>query len=413
MEGKIQNAASEWDGLNQLLQYNTTMAEETNQLTKKLREEQRKEFLNLKQTCEKRHSDHQDVWDMLRENQRLLRESSIRCERERREADARYERERQEAAKRNEEYELKRKVEEEEYERKRKAEEEECKRERREADARYERERQEAAKRNEEYERKRKEEEEEYKRERREADARYERERQEAAKRNEEYERKRKAEEEEYERKRKEEEEEYERKKKAEEEEYERKMKEADERHERFWQKFDERMDRMHEEAERQNRELREQMKVTDMKIQEISRRFTSTTGHIIEGLMSSAAMDMFQKAGFDVYNKAKNLRHKNKRLNAEMEIDVLLTGDTTAVVIEVKASCDRKDVDHVLKQMERFRLLYPEYHDKEVVVAIAGINYEMDADTYAHEKKLLVVRADSRNVFKIDPYDMDMLQRF
>ena len=303
---------------------------------------------------------------MLRENQRLLRESSIRCERERREADARYERERQEAAKRNEEYELKRKVEEEEYERKRKAEEEE------------------------------------YKRERREADARYERERQEAAKRNEEYERKRKAEEEEYERK-----------KKAEEEEYERKMKEADERHERFWQKFDERMDRMHEEAERQNRELREQMKVTDMKIQEISRRFTSTTGHIIEGLMSSAAMDMFQKAGFDVYNKAKNLRHKNKRLNAEMEIDVLLTGDTTAVVIEVKASCDRKDVDHVLKQMERFRLLYPEYHDKEVVVAIAGINYEMDADTYAHEKKLLVVRADSRNVFKIDPYDMDMLQRF
>ena len=319
MEGKIQNAASEWDGLNQLLQYNTTMAEETNQLTKKLREEQRKEFLNLKQTCEKRHSDHQDVWDMLRENQRLLRESSIRCERERREADARYERERQEAAKRNEEYERKRKAEEEEYERK----------------------------------------------------------------------------------------------KKAEEEEYERKMKEADERHERFWQKFDERMDRMHEEAERQNRELREQMKVTDMKIQEISRRFTSTTGHIIEGLMSSAAMDMFQKAGFDVYNKAKNLRHKNKRLNAEMEIDVLLTGDTTAVVIEVKASCDRKDVDHVLKQMERFRLLYPEYHDKEVVVAIAGINYEMDADTYAHEKKLLVVRADSRNVFKIDPYDMDMLQRF
>ncbi len=377
MEGKIQNAASEWDGLNQLLQYNTTMAEETNQLTKKLREEQRKEFLNLKQTCEKRHSDHQDVWDMLRENQRLLRESSIRCERERREADARYERERQEAAKRNEEYELKRKVEEEEYERKRKAEEEE------------------------------------YKRERREADARYERERQEAAKRNEEYERKRKAEEEEYERKRKEEEEEYERKKKAEEEEYERKMKEADERHERFWQKFDERMDRMHEEAEKQNRELREQMKVTDMKIQEMSRRFFSTTGHIIEGLMSSASMEMFQKAGFDVYNKAKNLHHKNKSLNAEMEIDVLLSGDTTAVVIEVKASCDRKDVDHVLKQMERFRLLYPEYHDKEVVVAIAAINYELDADIYAHEKNLVVVRADSRNVFMIDPYDMDVLKRF
>jgi len=333
MEGKIQNAASEWDGLNQLLQYNTEMTEETNQLTRMLREEQRKEFLNLKQTCEKRHSDHQDVWDMLHENQRLLRESSIKREREWKEADARRERER------------------------------------REAEARYERERQEAAKRNEEYERKKQEEEEKYRRERQEADARYERERQEAAKRNEEYERKR--------------------------------------------QEFDKEMERMRQEAEKQNRELREQMKVTDMKIQEMSRRFFSTTGHLIEGLMSSASMEMFQKAGFDVYNKAKNLHHKNKSLNAEMEIDVLLTGDTTAVVIEVKASCDRKDVDHVLKQMERFRLLYPEYHDKEVVVAIAAINYELDADIYAHEKNLVVVRADSRNVFMIDPYDMDVLQRF
>ena len=297
MEGKIQNAASEWDGLNQLLQYNTDMTEKTNQLTKMLREEQRKEFLNLKQTCEKRHSDHQDVWDMLRENQRLLRESSIRREREWKEADARYERERQEAAKRNEEY-----------------------------------------------ERKKQEEEEKYKRER---------------------------------------------------------------------QEFNKEMERMHQEAEKQNRELREQMKVTDMKIQEMSRRFFSTTGHIIEGLMSSASMEMFQKAGFDVYNKAKNLHHKNKSLNAEMEIDVLLSGDTTAVVIEVKASCDRKDVDHVLKQMERFRLLYPEYHDKEVVVAIAAINYELDADIYAHEKNLVVVRAESRNVFLIDPYDMAVLQRF
>ncbi|MCR4737251.1 MAG: hypothetical protein K5846_03735 [Bacteroidales bacterium] len=357
------------------------MTEETNQLTKKLREEQRKEFLNLKQTCEKKHSDHQDVWDMLRENQRLLRESSIRYERERREADER-------EAKRDEKYRREQQEADKKY-----------RREQQEADKKYRRKQQEADKRNEEYERKRKAEEEEYERKRK------------AEK--EEYERERKAEKEKYERERKAEEEEYERKRKAEKEEYERKQQEADERHERFWQKFEKKMDRMHEEAEKQNRELREQMKVTDMKIQEISRRFTSTTGHIIEGLMSSASMEMFQKAGFDVYNKAKNLHHKNKSLNAEMEIDVLLTGDTTAVVIEVKASCDRKDVDHVLKQMGKFRLLYPEYHDKEVVVAIAAINYELDADIYAHEKKLVVVRADSRNVFKIDPYNMDILQRF
>jgi hypothetical protein len=353
MEGKMQNAASEWGALNQLLQHNTNMTEETNQLTKKLREEQRKDFLELKQTCEKKQSDHQDVWDMLRENQRFLREWSTVHKRERQEAYEKDKRERQEA------YEKDKRERQEAYER--------DKRERQEAYEREKRERQEA--------------EEKFKREREESDKRFKRKQQESDKR------------------------------------FKRKQRELDKKYKRERQeeekKFYEEVNQMRREWMERNEALNEQMKVTDMKIQEMSRRFSSTTGHIIEGLMSSAAMEMFQKAGFDVYNKAKNLHHKNKSLNAEMEVDVLLTGDTTAVVIEVKASCDRKDVDHVLKQMEKFRLLYPEYHDKEVVVAIAAINYELDADIYAHEKKLMVVRADSRNVFTIDSYDMDVLQRF
>ena len=128
---------------------------------------------------------------------------------------------------------------------------------------------------------------------------------------------------------------------------------------------------------------------------------------------MSSNSMEMFQNAGYEVWNKCKNVRRKISNPLQEMEVDVLLDGDTTAIVIEVKANCDPKDIDHLLLQMEKFRTLFPALAEKTVFLAIAAINYDYDADHYAHEKGLIVVRANSENIFSIDDCNQDSLQRF
>ena len=154
-------------------------------------------------------------------------------------------------------------------------------------------------------------------------------------------------------------------------------------------------------------------MKKADKKIRELETKFFSTTGHIIEGLMSSSSMEMFQNAGYEVWNKCKNVRRKISNPLQEMEVDVLLDGDTTAIVIEVKANCDPKDIDHLLLQMEKFRTLFPALAGKTVFLAIAAINYDYDADHYAHEKGLIVVRSNSENIFSIDDCNQDTLQRF
>ena len=171
--------------------------------------------------------------------------------------------------------------------------------------------------------------------------------------------------------------------------------------------------DRRMKETDRRIKETGLQMKETDRKIKELSTRFGSTTGHIIEGLMAPAAFKMLHDAGFNVNRCYKNLKRKSKDPEMAMEIDELLLDDTLAIAVEVKASCDRKDIDDFLKRMERFKTLYPENRDKDVYVAIAAINFERNADVYAHEQGLLVIRVTDYELFSLDSFAEDTLRKY
>lgn len=171
--------------------------------------------------------------------------------------------------------------------------------------------------------------------------------------------------------------------------------------------------DRMQRETDRIQRETAQQMKETDKKIKEITTRFSSTTGHIIEGLMSSSAIKIYEDAGIKIDSLCKNFKRKSQSLNLAMEMDVVLFNDTQVIVEEVKASCDRKDVDEFFHKMEKFKLLYNEYADKEVFGTIAAVNYEYDADKYARDLGLFVIRVSSDDIFSLDPFEMEKLKRF
>ncbi|MBR0304556.1 MAG: hypothetical protein IJQ94_02800 [Bacteroidales bacterium] len=156
-------------------------------------------------------------------------------------------------------------------------------------------------------------------------------------------------------------------------------------------------------------------MKETDRKIKEISTRFNSTIGNIMEGLMSPSSFKIFKKAGFHINRCLRNVKRKNKEPLLAMELDALMIGDTEIIALEVKSSCDCQDIDKFLFHMERFRTLFPEY-DKlnlNVYVAIASLNYENEADLYAQKQGLLVIRVSEEEIFTLDPFDNQNLRIF
>lgn len=176
------------------------------------------------------------------------------------------------------------------------------------------------------------------------------------------------------------------------------------------------------QENERLIKELRENGKEIDRRMEESDRklkdridklttRFTSQSGHILEGLMEPSAMKMFQDKGYNIDRCWKNFKRHVKDIGKKLGVDLLLLDDEIAIIVEVKINCTKQDIDHFINQMQSFKEICPEYADKEIMLAIAAINYDRDADKYAHEQGLFVIRVYDDRIFALDPNDGDTMK--
>ena len=167
------------------------------------------------------------------------------------------------------------------------------------------------------------------------------------------------------------------------------------------------------EDLEESSRKFDEINAKTNAAITRISTEFLGVTGHIVEGLASSAVDEVFKVAGLPLLHFGKNIKPKQPEANSQMEVDVMLGNDRFTVPVEVKANFTKKKVKRFLHKMEMFRPLFPEYCDRDVLAAVCAINYENGADQLAHDEGLLVIRVNSDNVFSLDPFDEEKLRRF
>ena len=196
---------------------------------------------------------------------------------------------------------------------------------------------------------------------------------------------------------------------------------ESDKRIEEYRRESDRRMEESRKETEREvkemlaetHREVKEMFAETNASIRRVSVEFLGITGHIVEGLVSSSTEKIFKDAGFDLHDSGKNLRRELASEDKQMEVDAMLGNEKLVVPVEVKANFTKKKVKRFLHKMEMFRKFFPEYADKEVLAAIAAINYEAGVADFAHEEGLLVIRVSSDDIFSLDAVDEKKLRRF
>lgn len=156
-------------------------------------------------------------------------------------------------------------------------------------------------------------------------------------------------------------------------------------------------------ETSRQMKETDRQMKETDRKFKELSNQFSSTTGHIIEGLMEPASIRLFREKGYNVNRCWRNFKRYEKASGRKLEVDLLLLDDEIAIIVEVKTNCTRRDIDHFTDQMAFFKEVCPEYADKTILLAVAAINYDRDAKQHALQEGLLAITASDNDIFSLE----------
>ena len=138
----------------------------------------------------------------------------------------------------------------------------------------------------------------------------------------------------------------------------------------------------------------------TDKKIAEVSKTVAALTGkwgRFVEGLIAPGTISMFKERGIEVEKVYQRVKaHKDGR---EIEIDILAINKEYAILIEAKSSLGISDIDEHIERLKAFKVFFPEYSDRKVVGAVAGITIEEEADRYAYRHGLFVIGQSGETV--------------
>jgi hypothetical protein len=163
---------------------------------------------------------------------------------------------------------------------------------------------------------------------------------------------------------------------------------------------------------------LKEQGLETDRRIREVSQEIQAVSlkvnkeiaqvnkqigdlggkwGRFVENMVAPACETLFLKKGIPVHQVAQRL----KRHSAEktLEIDVLVTNEAHVLVVEVKSTLGVTDVKEFIEDLSQFRLFFPEYAQKDLYGAVAGIEIEKGAAKFAYRQGLFVLAQSGETV--------------
>ena len=138
---------------------------------------------------------------------------------------------------------------------------------------------------------------------------------------------------------------------------------------------------------------LKEQGQETDRQIREVNKKIGDLGGkwgRFVENMVAPACETIFLKRGIPVHQVSQRVK---KRLNGQtLEIDVLVTNENHVLIVEVKSSLGVNDIKEMIEDLREFRTFFPEYSQKQLYGAVAGIEIEEGADKYAYRQGLFVL---------------------
>ncbi len=121
----------------------------------------------------------------------------------------------------------------------------------------------------------------------------------------------------------------------------------------------------------------------------------TGTWGKFVAEMVKPKIVELFKEKGIQIRTSLQNVEGfiEDQR---HYEIDLLLINSNVAVVVEIKSTLTRQDVDDHLKRLDKIKSVPPERVNLSGVTifgAVAGMIVENNADRHAYKNGLFVLR--------------------
>ena len=168
----------------------------------------------------------------------------------------------------------------------------------------------------------------------------------------------------------------------------------------RLFKASDEKMARMSEEAARNREEAARDRKETEAALRDLSwrmGRLGNQLGEFAEGMVAPAARRLFTARGIPVHVVARNV--EGERDGRAVEIDILVVNGEHVMAIEVKTRPRVEHVDEHLERLAAFKAVFPEYRERVLLGAIAGLTVDDNVARYAYRRGLFVLGQSGETV--------------
>jgi hypothetical protein len=150
-----------------------------------------------------------------------------------------------------------------------------------------------------------------------------------------------------------------------------------------------------HQETEKAMKETQKAIKETQRNIGGLN----NTMGSLIEHIMTPGLPRKFNQFGF-TFDRITTVKWADGKGNIYTEIDGLLENGNQAMVIEVKTTLRREDIDDHLSRMERVRTYADDHGDKRKFLgAMAAMITNKDTKEYALSKGFFVIEPAGEDV--------------
>ena len=148
-----------------------------------------------------------------------------------------------------------------------------------------------------------------------------------------------------------------------------------------FQKKFEEGMITLQKETEETKKSLKKAQGL-----------FITQWGKLMESLVEGDLIKILNERNIQVHDTSKNI--SGQREEEQFEYDIIASNGTEMVIVEVKTTLKVQHVKKFLQDIQKFTQRYPIYKNKTIYGAVAYLQSQEEATTYAAKQGLLVIRA-------------------
>jgi hypothetical protein len=141
--------------------------------------------------------------------------------------------------------------------------------------------------------------------------------------------------------------------------------------------------------------EVAQSQKETDRQIKELQKTvggITNNQGSFAEEYFFNS-FESGQKNFFGEKFDEISKHLKNRWQGMEDEYDIVLYNHTSAAIVEVKYKAHINDIPAVLKKAETFRILFPQYKDFKIYLALASMSFYDGVEEKCKEEGIALIK--------------------